>query len=517
MNDETGKANPFEEEVPQFDMSSSGSAKKAEEPELIRANAISIEQNTTKQPRLDRNSYLAGEFEELIRAKDVSIENGWRLVRGNAPPRSMEFSSTISDTSERLIRAGDISIEPMAPHDDCETSDKPMFPVSQLGNYQADDGLVACALDRNDELNPGSTTFNVPVLFVDKSAVQSANLSMNKTGTLSAVDPGFSSPFLSRVKIKTSLLLGNFCESRTIIKETVDPNNCHQRLVLDPMREAQNIDYRKETLDTNNCHQICLACLTSVAGNSMIPEDYLDCTTQNILSPVIAMNLERSCEAQQNMDIGHWKAGLLQVNHWKEALGMHNSSCQGSKGSSLYQACRIACLMSDEVNIMRPEGSLRPSICIDALISTSHVSSTTQGRKPDCPLLEGNHANYLPNILESHFHPESVEVGSLPSFAFRRMTLGTLIKAMITAAQIAAMYWNFSYTRQIVEQNDTESLRKFPTVTLSTQPRSQQTMPIPHAPIGAVGTAPAVFSISSPTTGEAAPTVRLFPPHPGEC
>ena len=128
MNDVTGKANPFEEEVPQFDMSFSGSAKKAEEPELIRANAISIEQNTTKQPRLDRNSYhVVGEsstsndgFEELIRAKDISIENGWRLVRGNAPPRSMEFSSTISDTSERLIRAGDISIEPMAPHDDCE-------------------------------------------------------------------------------------------------------------------------------------------------------------------------------------------------------------------------------------------------------------------------------------------------------------------------------------------------------------------------------------------------------------
>ena len=132
-------------------------------------------------------------------------------------------------------------------------------------------------------------------------------------------------------------------------------------------------------------------------------------------------------------------------------------------------------------------------------------------------LRAANHANYPPNILESHFHLESVEVGSLPSFAFIRMTLGTLIKAMITAAQIAAMYWNFSYTRQIVEQNDTESLRKFPTVTLSTQPRSQQTMPIPHAPIGAVGTAPAVFSISSPTTGEAAPTVRLFPPHPGEC
>ena len=44
---------------------------------------------------------------------------------------------------------------------------------------------------------------------------------------------------------------------------------------------------------------------------------------------------------------------------------MHNSSRQGSKDFSLYQASRIACLISDEVNIMRPEGSLRPSICTD--------------------------------------------------------------------------------------------------------------------------------------------------------
>ena len=118
----------------------------------------------------------------------------------------MELSSTISDTPERLIGAGDISIEPMAPHDDCETSNEPMFPVTQLGNiYQADDGLVVRALDRNGELNPGSTAFSVPVLFVDKFAVQSANLSKNKTGTLNAVDPGFNFLFLSREKIKTAL------------------------------------------------------------------------------------------------------------------------------------------------------------------------------------------------------------------------------------------------------------------------------------------------------------------------
>jgi len=283
------------------------------------------------------------------------------------------------------------------------------------------------------------------------------------------------------------------------------------------MREEQNINYRKETLDTNNCHQICLACPISVAGNSTIPQGSLDCTTPTTLSPVVAMNVERSCESQRNKDTGHWKAGLLQVNYWKEALGMHNSSRQGSMDFSLYQASRIACLISDEVNIRRPEGSLRPSICIDAHIFTSHVSSATQDRKPDCPLLEGNHANYPPNILESHFYPESAEAGSLPSFAFKRMTLGNLIKAMITAAQISSMWVNFSLTRQNVEQNDRESSRRPPTLALNMKPRPQQTMPTPRIPTGAVGTASAVFSISSPTTGEAAPTVRLFPPHPGEC
>ena len=165
---------------------------------------------------------------------------------------------------------------------------------------------------------------------------------------------------------------------------------------------------------------------------------------------------------------------------------------------------------------MRLEGSLRPSICTDALTSTSHVSSATQDRKPDCPLLEGNHANYPPNILESHFYPESVEVGSLPSFAFTRMTLGNPIKAMITAAQIASMWVNFSHTRQNVEQNDRESSRR-PPMALNTKPRPQQTMPTTRIPTGAVGTVSAVIPISSPTTGEAAPIVRLFPPHPGEC
>jgi len=165
---------------------------------------------------------------------------------------------------------------------------------------------------------------------------------------------------------------------------------------------------------------------------------------------------------------------------------------------------------------MRPEGSLRPSICIDALIFTSHVSSATQDRKPDCPLLEGNHANYPPYILESYFHPESVEVGSLPSFAFIRMTLGNFNKAMIIAAQIASMWVNFSLTRQNVEQNDRESSRR-PPLALNTKLRPQQRMPTPRFPTGAVGTVSAVFPIPSPTTGEAAPTMRLFPPHPGEC
>jgi hypothetical protein len=285
------------------------------------------------------------------------------------------------------------------------------------------------------------------------------------------------------------------------------------------MKEEQNMDCRKETWDTSNSYQTGFACLISGAVISMSPEGSLDCTSQNASSPAIGTKSSLADElirVSKDNDTGHWKAGLLQVNDWKEALGMHNSSRQGSKDFSLYQASRIACLISDEVNIMRPEGSLRPSICTDALTSTSHVSSATQDRKPDCPLLEGNHANYPPNILESHFYPESAEVGSLPSFAFKRMTLGNLIKAMITAAQTSSTWVNFSLTRQNVEQNDRESSRR-PPLALNTKLRPQQRMPTPRFPTGAVGTASAVFPIPSPTTGEAAPTVRLFPPHPGEC
>ena len=51
-----GKGNSFEEEVQQIDMSYSGSAKKAEEPELIRANAISIEIKELPQVRAPKST-----------------------------------------------------------------------------------------------------------------------------------------------------------------------------------------------------------------------------------------------------------------------------------------------------------------------------------------------------------------------------------------------------------------------------------------------------------------------------
>jgi hypothetical protein len=121
---------------------------------------------------------------------------------------------------------------------------------------------------------------------VDKFAVQSANLSTNKTGTLHAVDPGFSFPILSRAKIKTALLLGNICESRTIIKETVEPNNCHQEV-------------------SSNCN-------SQNASSSAIG------TESRLADELIRVSKDK--------DTGHWKAGLSQVNYWKEALGMHNSS-----------------------------------------------------------------------------------------------------------------------------------------------------------------------------------------------
>ena len=165
-----------------------GVGKKANEPELSRAKSISIE--TLKQPR------LGNVFPVVDGMMVASNRYGCESIRS--------ILQVVSDTSERLIRAGEISIEPMAPHDDCVTSSEPMHPVTQPGNiYQADDGLLVLALDRKGELNPGSTACNVPVLFVDKFA-RTANLSTNKTGTVHAVDHGFSSPFLSKATTNSS-------------------------------------------------------------------------------------------------------------------------------------------------------------------------------------------------------------------------------------------------------------------------------------------------------------------------
>ena len=503
------------------------------EPELIRACSISIEQNTPKQPWLERNSYHGGDgmsyqssassdgLEVLIRAKDISIENGWTVIRGNAPS-NVEMSATSSEISEKLMRAGDVSIEPMAAHVDGEILKALMVPASQLErnssgegnaeqieNYFAAAGIKAVSRAKIKKLQLGLcwSALRFPTL--------ASNIKPSVAHLRRAAEYFPTLRWHLASLLATFLYLFRHCAYREITHIDV-----YYNLGLNAMKEEQNMDCRKETWDTSNSYQTGFACLISGAVISMSPEGSLDCTSQNASSLAIGTESSLADElirVSKDNDTGHWKAGLLQVNDWKEALGMHNSSRQGSKDFSLYQASRIACLISDEVNIMRPEGSLRPSICTDALTSTSHVSSATQDRKPDCPLLEGNHANYPPNILESHFYPESAEVGSLPSFAFKRMTLGNLIKAMITAAQISSMWVNFSLTRQNVEQNDRESSRRPPTLALNMKPRPQQTMPTPRIPTGAVGTASAVFSISSPTTGEAAPTVRLFPPHPGEC
>ena len=346
-----------------------GVVKEPDETELIRACSISIEldDHLSQYCIGDDGLYYFGDSGPVFYFDNVGLP----LLETDA---SGEPELTSSEISEKLIRAGDVSIEPMAAHVDGEILNELMVPASQLernssgegirnaeqiGNYFAAAGIKAVSRAKIKKMQLGHCW----------SALRFPTLASNIKPLVAHLRRA--AEYFSTLRWHLASLLATFSYLfRHCVYREITHIDVYYNLGLNAIKEEQNMDCRKETWDTSNFYQTGFACLISGAVISMSPEGSLDCTSQNASSPAIGTELSLADElirALKDKDTGHWKAGLLQVNDWKEALGMHNSSRQGSKDFSLYQASRIACLISDEVNIMRPEGSLRPSICTELL------------------------------------------------------------------------------------------------------------------------------------------------------
>ena len=94
--------------------------------------------------------------------------------------------------------------------------------------------------------------------------------------------------------------------------------------------------------------------------------------------------------------------------------------------SSWHPACS-ACFMPGAENIPHLEGCLNLS---ESQKNFGHsfngpISSATQARQPDSPLLEDRHASQS-YVLEPYFHPEITEVGTLPSLGAVQVTVGNI-------------------------------------------------------------------------------------------
>ena len=193
-------------------------------------------------------------LEVLIRAKDISIENGWTVIRGNAPS-NVEMSATSSEISEKLMR-GDVSIEPMAAHVDGEILNELMVPASQLErnssgegirnaeqieNYFAAAGIKAVSRAKIKKLQLGLcwSALRFPTL--------ASNIKPSAAHLRRAAEYFPTLRWHLASLLATFLYLFRHCAYREITHIDV-----YYNLGLNAMKEEQNMDCRKEKWDTSN-------------------------------------------------------------------------------------------------------------------------------------------------------------------------------------------------------------------------------------------------------------------------
>ena len=118
--------------------------------------------------------------------------------------------------------------------------------------------------------------------------------------------------------------------------------------------------------------------------------------------------------------------------------------------SSSWHPAGFACFMPDAGNIPHLEGCLNlfESQKIFGQFFYGPFSLATQARQPDNPLLEDCHASQS-YVLESYFHPENTEVGTLPSLGVVRVTCVENIQVIYDLSILLGPDWAFSLLQDL--------------------------------------------------------------------